>query len=146
MGFPMTKAFYERPNKEIRFVKPGNDDVYEYYILEPRLIGTLTKHGNQRITTDDGAGPFSHHAAALRHLLHRAGEDATLGDKVWISSTKPKKNRVHAVTGIQLAMRGKWNDFCALLKIDATDEAAAKKLYKIKEEDMRTLGLEDLIK
>jgi len=137
----MTKAFYQRPEKEIRFVKPDKDnELYEYYMMIPVKLGSVTRHGTARLTTDDGAGPFTNHSGALRHLLKRAGEDESMAGGVWVTGNKTQKKI--AVTGVQVSMQGKWKEFCEMMKLDPKDEAAVKKLYRLTENEIERLGLE----
>lgn len=139
----MTKAYYTRPDKEIRFVKPDKEsEVYEYYMMVPVKLGIVTRHGTARLTTDDGAGPFTNHSGALRHLLKRAGEDESLAGGIWVTGNKTLK-RI-SVSGVQISMQGKWKEFCELFKIDPKDESAVKKLYKLTEADIERIGLEGI--
>lgn len=135
----MTKAYYQRPKQEIRFVKPGDEEVYEYWVMEPRLLGRLVRHGTQRITTEDGKGPFTNHAAALRYLLERNGLDAGLASSVWVKA--PNKTKKWAVTGTQMLLQGKWIDYATQHRIDPKNEKNVTKLYKLTEAEIEALGL-----
>jgi hypothetical protein len=138
----MTKPHTERPIKEIRFVKPAGDtEVYEYWIMVPQYLGSVQRHGQARLTTQDGAGPFSNHKAALFHLLqHNEHKDMLDSLSVWVKT--PKSTKSFLVPGTKIVAQDKWKAFCELKGINPKDEDAMKKFHKITLAEVEQLGLE----
>lgn len=137
----MTKPFKQRPTRQLQLVKLNDDEeVYEYWLVEPRYIGTLVRHGTQRLTTLEGAGPFSNHNGGLKYLLEKAGL-LDMVKEIKLTVKTPQGRTQFSMKGAEIAAQHKWQEFCTLRKLESSPKTIGKR-YKVTQEEADQLGIE----
>ena len=129
------KFYYQRPQKEIRTVKLGKDELeYEFWVLTPVRIGSARKVGTQQIITEDNCR-FTNLQSAALHFLEQH-EAAPAAAKV---AHVPRETV--EVAGMEIVAKGKWAEFCRMRKLNLTAAENVAKRYDLTRDELQQLGI-----
>ncbi len=133
------KTYYKRPTKEVRIVRPDSDaQEWEFWVLEPKLIGGGKRLGTQRIRSDNSGTDYKNLAEILIDDLRAKGY-ADVADE--LEAEEGTARRTVTVQGLDLVAAGKWNAFCAIRKLDVKDVKAMQKAYALTPAEAKKLEI-----
>jgi hypothetical protein len=130
------KTYYQRPNKEVRIVRPDRDtQEWEFWVLTPTRIGGGKRLGTRRIKSDNSGTEHVNLAEIIIDDLRSHGH-IDLADEL-----ESLETTTTVVNGLDLVASGKWPVFCAMRKLDPKNVKAMQQAYTLTPAEAKHLEL-----